>query len=323
MAYVTLTGTDTAADKPWTTGKATAVAQNPTEITLGSTGAPKVKEAAMDAASVNQAALKTSSGAVSTSGILHTTLPGGAYGFWVELKRSSAGAAYADAAPAASLVAAPSFSIPTTYSNRISLSTAAYTIYAQQTYVQASPPNYINKADGLIPLFLYAQVEKSTGDIKSVYCADAAPWHYNGPTDIRPHAIDRLEDGTIKKYRKRKKMDDINYTLAEAMLDPVKLQEYTDAFNSADEVYEEITEEIKNKDIALIPRPFEPDADHEVILLNPVGDLIWKLHEMNQHDEFDINELLHDGYFKVQNSQAMNIKTPPTVQAYDFGWKLT
>lgn len=323
MAYTTLIATDYDVDSPITVSLATAWSTNAEEIVAGTAASHKVQEAAMGAASVNQAALKTSSGAVSTTGLVHSTLPGGSYGFWIEMKRSVTTSGYGDAAPIISTnigaIGTPR-SIPVTYTNIITLYTSVGTIYAQQTYIQASPPNWINKADGEIPLFIYAQVKKATGDIISVYCADAAPWHYNGPTDIRPQKIIKNEDGTFTKYRERKDMSAIPFTLAQAKADPVKLQEYTAAFNSAPIIYQEITQDIKNADMSLIPRPFEPDADHEVILLNPVGDTIWKLSELAKHEKFDINELLHEGYFNVNNT-AMNISTPPGIQAFDFSWK--
>lgn len=324
MAYTTIASTDTDVDSPITVALMTALANNPTAIANGDTGAPKIKEAAMDAASVNSAALKTSAGAVSTTGILHSTLPGGSFGFWIEMKRSSTTTWYADAAPALSYLQGGSVaslrSIPATYTNTITLATVGGTIYAQQTYVQASPPNWINKDDGEIPLFVYAKINKSTSEIVGVYSADAAPWHYNGPTDIRPQKIVTLEDGSVKKYRERKDMSAVPFTFEQAKVDPVKMAEYAAAFEVAPIVYEEITQEVKNKDMTLIPRPFNGDDSHEIILLNPVGDFMWNLSEMTKHEQFDINELLHSGYFKVNNT-AMNITTPPGVQAFDFMWK--
>lgn len=326
MAYTTIASTDTDVDSPITVALMTALAENPTAIANGDTGAPKIQEAAMNAASVNQAALKTSAGEVSTgSSYIVSILPGGEYGFYPRLKGNddtSANTFLASmSSPINTSAAIKTYLQSLTYRSMITIGEAgSQIVYAQQRYISASPPNWINKADGEIPLFVFAQIKKATSEIVSVYCADAAPWHYNGPTDIRPQKIVKNEDGTFTKYRERKDMGDYKTTLAQAKLDPAKLQEYYSVFNSAPIVYEEITQDVKNKDMSLIPRPFEPDVDHEVILLNPVGDLIWNLNEMTNHEQFDINELLHDGYFKVQNT-AMNISTPPGVQAFDFRWK--
>lgn len=312
MAYTTLVSTDYDVDSPITVGVATAWSTNAEEIVAGNAASHKVQEAAMGSASVNQAALKSTIGAISTTGTTFTTLPGGEYGFYINLKSSTTTAATHVATPASNLTTT---SISTSYTNYIYLSTSLGTIFAQQRYIQASPPNWINKQDGEIPLFIYAQINKTTGDIISVYCADAAPWHYNGPTDIRPQ---KIIDGI--KYRERKDMSKIPFTLAEAKTDIVKLQEYEAAWVDAPIIYQEITQDIKNADMCLIPRPFEPDADTQVILLNPVGDLTWKLFELTKHEQFDINELLHSGRFNIQNT-AMNISTPPGVQAFDFSWK--
>lgn len=331
MAWTTIASTDTDVDSPITVSLMTGIVGNFDALATGATGAPKIEEAAMDAASVNQAALKSTVGSVSTSSTgVYTTLPGGDYGFWPTVKSSATTSELYLVQPMSPDNTNPnglggfdsiSVAITTSYVNRIILGVNnGPTIYAQQRYITASPPNWINKADGEIPLFLYAQINKSTSDIISIYCADAAPWHYNGPTDIRPSKIVRDEDGSYTKYRARKDMRDFPFTLEQAKTDPVKLQEYDAAFAAAPVIHVEITQDTKNADMPLIPRPFEPDADSEVILLNPVGDLTWSLSEMTQHEQFDINELLHEGRFKIQNT-AMNISTPPGVQAFDFSWK--
>ena len=82
--YRTIPTTEIDAESPGTETLFTALRDNCIAITEGSAGAPKIQTAAYTAASINQAALKTTTHAVSTATAhLLTTLNGGEYGFWV------------------------------------------------------------------------------------------------------------------------------------------------------------------------------------------------------------------------------------------------
>lgn len=69
--YTTVTDSEIDQDSPITQPLLTALRDNPIAITEGASGAPKIQEAAMDSASVNQSALKTE--VASASGSLNTS----------------------------------------------------------------------------------------------------------------------------------------------------------------------------------------------------------------------------------------------------------
>lgn len=314
--FAAIADSDVDPESPGTTTLFTRLRDNPLAIQEGDATAPKLQTAAYATASVDQAAIgpnvvgqseiKESSAEYSTNSTsaVFFTLSGGAYGFGLQLKTSTV----SDAATHSSLR-----SVSTSYITQASLQTTSTIAYLKETYITASRP--YDLGDGEIPLFVFAQIDKTTKDIISVYAAPEAPWHYNGPTDIRGKL---WKDG--KKYRERKDLSSLPFTYASAKADPVKLREYHAAFNEAPIVYEEITQAIKNADMPLIPRPMESSASTEVIMLSPMSPLMVEFAEMMQHDEFSLNELLHEGRFAI-NSTALNLSTPPGVGAFDFKWK--
>ena len=281
------------------------------------TGLPVVQiiQSAIAASAVGQAELKTTTGEISTSVPTGAdlVLPGGQYGYWPQIKESGGAAAvgydYTGGAATWSMR-----SITTSYSTNVTLSSGSgiMTGYLQQRYIQASPP--YDLGDGEIPRFIFVEINKSTGKIMNVYSAPEAPWHYNGPTDIRGTLING------KKYRKRKDMKNMPFTLAEAKTDIIKLQEYNAAFNSASIIYEEITQQIKNADMHLIPRPMTASKGSVVVMLDPVCDLMWQLNEMCLHEEFSINELLHEKFITINNSK-LNRFGPESTDIVGFKMK--
>ena len=140
------------------------------------------------AAAVSQAKLKTSQGEISSfDSDTTTTLPGGEYGFYTRVKASAAGGAdYYLARPTS-----------TSYVTQVRILGAGTgrTYYAQQRYIQASPP--YDLGDGEVPLFVFARVDGG-GKIISTYVAQDPPWANNGPTNIAPDGVD--EDGRPVKF---------------------------------------------------------------------------------------------------------------------------
>ncbi len=120
---------------------------------------------------IGRGELKTTSGEVSGSSVGQVTLPGGQYGFYPESKRSSTCSAL--------VVAVAGSTASTTYSTDVTISQInSCTAYFQQTYVQASPPYYI---DGyLMPHFIYILRDKDTNKILASYQAEDPPWDNNG-----------------------------------------------------------------------------------------------------------------------------------------------
>lgn len=192
------------------------------------------------------------------------------------------------------------------------------TSYIRWRYVQASPP--YDLGDGDIPIFVFALVNKATREVESVYSAVDAPWHGNGPTNIK---ADFYRNG--KGYRLRRDMSKVPFTLEDAKSDPVKLTEYMAAFKAAPIIEEEITQAIKNADMPLIPHPFMGNdlTGKTVVMLDPVADLTWQLAEMCEcHDKFNLNELLHEGHIVIDN-QPLNRAGPPGLPVVSFKWKNT
>ena len=277
-------------------------------------------------AAVGQAQLKTTYGQASTTTQVYFSLPGGAFGFMLRLYSPTAPSNDGQV-PAGGFwsaiegdVSGQQFPLQNVAANtwgaRVLLVDASSdTSYLQQHYIQASPP--YDLGDGEIPRFIFAIVD-SNGNVESVYQASEAPWHYNGPTNVK---ADFYRDG--KGYRLRRDMSAVPFTLEEAKADPAKMAEYVAAFNAAPVVEEEITQEIKNRDMALLPHPFlgnELDGK-TVVLLDPVCDLCWHLAQLCEcHDEFNLNELLHDGHIRIDNS-PINRAGPPGVPVVGFRWK--
>lgn len=327
--YAAIADSDVDPESPGTTTLFTRLRDNPLAIQEGDATAPSIQnaalaglpwaasnygtgsvgQAAIGASAIGQSEIKSGVNGVSTTGAQLLTLPGGTYGLYPQVKASDSSSAYGGyvGGNGGALIG-------TTYATRIFLdASSGGTMYAQHRYFTASGP--YDLGDGEIPLFVFAEMNKATSEIISVYYAPEAPWHYNGPTDIRGKLG---ADG--KKYRERKDLSSLPFTYASAKADLGRLREYHAAFNEAPVILEEITQEIKNADIPLIPRPMEPSASTEVIMLNPMSPLMLEFAEMTQHDQFSLNELLHEGRFAISNS-AMTLQSPPGVGVHDFTWK--
>jgi len=292
-----------------------------------------IVQAMISSSAVGQGQLKSTTGFVSTTSIVPQllTLPGGQYGFYPEIHTSVVGA-YQHASIAADVyannsgvVTAISRSWPLTFETRITLgSDGTVTSYAQQRYLQASPP--YDLGDGEVPLFVFVEVD-SSGAVISAYVAPEAPWHYNGPTDIRATAGYRNGIG----YRHRKDAAEIDGAMvaaghapgltlaAAAAAGPSVLADYRSAFAAAPEVEEEITQAIKNADMGLIPRPMVPSPGNTVIMLDPVAGVGITMAEMMQHEGFSLNTLLHDSDIIIDNT-AIARSGPPGVAVHP--WRL-
>jgi len=282
-------------------------------ITLGLGGLAilnGVSQAEVNANAIGQSELKTTTGEVSTTSsiFVNSTLAGGSYGFYPQVRETGDGML-------ASMVTGGT-QVGATYVTIISLRVSSSGIaYAQQRYIQASPP--YDLGDGEVGRFIFAIINNATGAVESVYQATEAPWHYNGPTDIRGKLA---ADG--KKYRTRRDMSGHPLSLAQARLNIGTLRAYNSAFHNAPSMQEEITQNIKNADMNLIPHPFMANdlTGKTVVMLDPVSDLNFELDELSQHAEFNINELLHDGYLKVDNV-GLSRSGPAGILIPSFSWK--
>ena len=252
------------------------------------------------AGSVNQAALKTTTGSVSAfSGNL--VLPGGNYGFYPQVAAGNGGTMQSWIVSSAFGAVSQSY---TTYIYIDNLGSGTTPPSAQQLYVQASPP--YDLGDGEIHGFIYILVEQGSGKVCGVYSAEEPPWIYNGPTRIVPHRIDPMGRKFMAIKRKTITLDDVKYgraTLAEFYRSPIK----------EDEI--QITQAIYHADMPLIPHPFASlDASRQIaVLLDPMHELIRHLLGEQQAGA-DIHSLIYDGHIRFDNVALRRSALPGVMQ---------
>ncbi len=275
--------------------KMTQLFDNLTALANGDSGAPNVV----------QAGLSTATGEVSTSSSANLTLPGGEYGFYPQVKKNVAGAADAQ------IVRQGAGSLTTSYATIIGLYNATTnTVYAQQLYIQASPPYDIG--DGEVPLFIFALVN-SLGEIEAVYCAPEPPWALNGPTRIMPT---RREGGRAF----RTELVSVPRPDPETAT-PGEIAAYLEALEKPQYAEIEITQALKQADMGLIPHPFIGNdlTGKTVALLDPVAPLTALLLELHEAGE-SINELLHEDWLRLDNV-ALPRSGPAGVMTVEGRWK--
>ncbi|MES0444903.1 MAG: hypothetical protein ABUJ92_00020 [Desulfobacterales bacterium] len=189
------------------------------------------------------------------------------------------------------------------------------TYYLQARYFQASPPYNLGYGD--IPLFMFALVDNATGDIIAIDAAPDAPWHYNGPTDIRAKLY---KDGKSFKYCKPVEAEmhskDLGALLPQERADVVrrmKQEKSTELF--------EITHDIKNSDIDIVPHPFIGSdlTGKTVVLIDPCSALCEELFLMRELGE-STNDLFMGNRFVLDNT-ALDVRTPSGVMTVPFKWK--
>lgn len=260
--------------------------------------------------SVSQGDLNTATGtfsaapntAVTTSSLYRSssavTLPGGQYGFWIESNAANVGV-FSGWWPGRS---------STGYSNQAIAWAAASggvgsAVNGRQRYITSSPP--FNIGDGDVGGFIFALVNNA-GDIVGHYSADVPPWGYNGPTDIM---CSHKCVVTGKKFRRVMKKRSF-----EQLMDGAKIQ------------YEmqEITNDIKNADMKLIPHPFgDVPEDHRVVLLDPMSDMVSRLIEMqNNGMSEEVSERLTSKYLQIDNNKISRA-SPDGVNPVKFKFKKT
>ena len=267
----------------------------------------------INAAAVAQSELKTTTGTVSAAPIVgagtNLTLPGGEYGFYPRIRSS----------------------VSNTWRHQISFDTSntSYvtniyvensggtgpTAYVIQRYIQASPP--YDLGDGAIGLFVFAHL-RPDGTIDAVYAAQDPPWALNGPTDITPSRIDKT---TGRKYKLVPRGFGPDWRARFKTMTEQQKAALIAKLRAGDMDELEITQEIKNKDMPLIPHPFVDGAgDGTIVLIDPVGfaDELAKCHERG----VDVNDLLHEGYVNIDNN-PLSANAPPGVIPVAARWKLT
>lgn len=274
----------------------------------------------IEAGAVGQAELKTATGDMTaTMPSSLQTGPGGEYGFWPTVSRStslSTPQLLAPVSPVDCDALAVSVIVGTSLLQRFHLGeTGSGTLTVRERYVQASPP--YDLGDGEVPLFVFALVD-SLGNVLATYVAPDPPWANNGPTIIRP---DLTIDG--RPYRRRRAM---THTWAEARDDRAKRAIFAEELASAPLDLVEITQAVKQADMPLIPHPFGGDLTGKtVVLVDPVSAMAERLlrfHEGFHDSPESLCGLLHDGYVRLGNVPLPRAR-PPGVMAVTANWKLT
>lgn len=175
--------------------------------------------------------------------------------------------------------------------------------YASQRYVTSSPP--YDMGDGEAAGFFFAIVDGG-GNIKGHYMADAPPWAYNGPTNIR---CSRICNHTGKKFRT-----------------VIKKRTFEDYMDGAPLEFkeDEITHKIKNSDMNLIPHPFSGiDNDCKVVMLDPMDMKIRKAIEyQNLGYAGEVVDELEKGKFIIDNDECKRCG-PKGVKIHKLKYKYT
>lgn len=264
-----------------------AIADN--AVTAAKIVAGAVGQSEIASGAVHQSELDTSTGSVSTVSSANLVLPGGSYGFYPQTRTSSGLNDYT-----ASIA---NTNDNTSYTTCIYLNASGGTAYAQQRYVNSSPP--INMGDGDIPLFFFAEVAPN-GDLRATYCADVPPWLYNGPTKTTPTKVYKDAKGGLVKTQTR------------IVVDPDTKRA------TAEEI--EVNNDLKNADMDLIPHPFRnAAADSTIVLLDPVAtEELLLLHNAGE----EISDLISQDYIRMDN-KALNRSCPNGVMPVSFVWRDT
>ena len=324
MAYTVFASSDWDPEAPLTTGKMSGLYGNFAGLAAGDTGAPPIQNAAMDvnsvgysnmiSAAIHQAELSTTEGQVGgtiSAGTTNYQPPGGEYAFahhhWTD-----------DYINSTMRFRGPiGNSLWQRVVEHINGGSGSIAMFTKHRYIDASRP--YDLGDGEIRQFIFAMIDNSDPSIKSLYVAQDAPWHYNGPTDIRPTR--KARDGRL--YQNRKDMRDFSVTLRGASSDPILLQQYKNAFTEAQEYEIEITQEVKNADMNLIPHPFIGNdlSNKTVVLIDPVSDLVSDIDEMKAHNDFNAIDVILK-YVKIENV-PLTRSGPPGVAVVNARWKNT
>ncbi len=157
----------------------------------------------------------------------------------------------------------------------------ARTVYGQQRYVTASPP--FDLGDGEASGFVFLMVN-SAGEIVSTYAADVPPWAYNGPTRINADYIDAKTGKKFKKVIKKRTIEEVL------------------AGKPSETEIEEITQEIKNRDMPLIPHPFSGATNaYTVCLLDPMDARIKDLLQAQNDGDPALSEAIGKGQIYCDN----------------------
>lgn len=164
----------------------------------------------------------------------------------------------------------------------------------QQRYITASPP--FNLGDGDMAGFVFVLVDRLS-KVLATYTAIVPPWAYNGPTDLRPVAWDKQGKPLRREEVHSEDLDEYADLIANAGLVP-------------------IDQDWKNRDMDLIPHPFDNLEDTTVLLLDPMRcEKLMTLHDYGE----SISRFLTSGKIKFDN-ESLNRAGPMGVRQVKFSF---
>jgi len=287
-------------------------------FTTNSINANKLVTASVTATQLGSNSVHTSeiyelSGSSSASlAVSQFTMTGGLYCFTPQVRSSSGSyTAYIYGGREAHTASENPQTNSTSFVTQMSIGTAfpgTITVYSQWYYISASPPH--DMGDGDIPLFLYALVDKN-GKVVATHFAEDPVWLGNGPTNAVPNAKDK--DGNRIRLEK--------ILPPEVLAMPVKQRII--AARDVEPTIIQITEELKHRDMNLIPHPWT-DMDLvalglTVVMMDPVSDTVRELSELRKDGE-DLDDILYGDYVKIGNT-GLNRVTPNGLLIPSTTWK--
>jgi len=177
------------------------------------------------------------------------------------------------------------------------------TVYGSQRYITSSPP--FDLGDGETNGFLFLLYDDD-GNLEGHSFSEVPPWVYNGPTKTRCDSQCLL---TKKKYNRVAKKRSI-----EAILDGAPTEHEL----------REITNEIKNKDMAVIPHPFGAGANpNNIVMIDPMDKRLRHLvQEQDENPEFNIGKLFADGTFYTED-KSLKRAGPEGIKVTPLKYKKT
>lgn len=243
-----------------------------------------ILEAMYGASSVDQTALKTTTGVASTVTALTVTVPGGSYAFFPQIRISNN-------LYSAYLFPGAAVSYSVSYATLARLEPTGGTAYLQSRYIQSSPP--YDFGDGHVMGFVYLALNNN-GDVISSWIAPDPPWYGNGSN------IQRTQQS---RYLRTRNIEDFGKTEVAASQELTPMQRKMIGMDET-------------------PQPFVGQQSNNIVMLDPMDtDLTQRIvNEMLAGG--DPVDIFRQGYAQVDNTQLRR-QGPPNVAIHRARWRDT
>ncbi|MGB0732416.1 MAG: hypothetical protein ACPGPF_01580 [Pontibacterium sp.] len=313
------------ADSPITVSLIDKLDQNPHAIAEGASGAPKIQTAALNDnavtqakvanSAIGQAQLKTNTQeeivSTSVTGTYTTTVVATVddYMFEPYVKINDA----SGVSLLRAFTSEYSASLPTAFQANVKVQITTSvgltrTGTARWRYIDSSPPHNVNGLD--YDDFIFLNLD-SSGNVIGGSIDKNPPWFFNGPTNCR---YDRIVNG--KKIRR-------DFIVPDEIKALIKTspKDYRKELKKLAPVDIEITEELKHKDMLLIPHPFLDHTGPVVIIEPSQGGVYRELCEIRETGEA-IGEIIVS-HCKIDSTDIKSAGKPPGVGMHRIKWKNT